>query len=230
MIDPSDIVKNVSEPFTSSLSDAWQWLLGDRIAAWRIQNAAKIQVKVNAELAALGLKSVPANIPERYAFAWFEEATKQDDEEIQTLFARLLAKAAAGDDDAQDRRLLEIVSRMVPGDAAVLNYAYAAYDEKDYLEGERYLGRDFKEWDLTAALEKNLGSESLRSFEHLITLGVFERDTYLADVEDFVEALRKELSGAPGWFRRPDLNTQSVTRLTLTGRALVRATSPTKQA
>ena len=114
MIDATDIVKDVSQPFTSSLSDAWQWLLGDRIAAWRLQNAAKIQVKVNTKLAALGLKTVPARIPERYAMAWFEEATKQDEPEIQDLFARLLANAAAGDEDAADRRHLEIVARFVP--------------------------------------------------------------------------------------------------------------------
>ena len=48
-------------------------------------------------------------IPERYAITWFEEATKQDEPEIQQLFARLLARAAAGDEDAADRRQLEIL-------------------------------------------------------------------------------------------------------------------------
>ena len=108
MIEPA---KQLVEPFTATLGDAWAAVIGDRVAAWRLKNAAALQIKVNEEVAKLGLKLDRPKIPERYAFAWFDEATKQDQPEIQDLFARLLAKAAAGEKGALDRRHLEIITR-----------------------------------------------------------------------------------------------------------------------
>jgi hypothetical protein len=42
-------VKNALAPVGASLSDAWAGVLGDRIAAWRLKNAAELQIAVNAE-------------------------------------------------------------------------------------------------------------------------------------------------------------------------------------
>ena len=114
-IDPTDIVKSAKEVVSSnavagSLTDAWQAILGDYIATWRLTNAAKTQVKAQKKFKELGLRPNIDRIPERYAITWFEEASKQDEDEIQELFARLLARAAAGNEDALDRRNLEIVS------------------------------------------------------------------------------------------------------------------------
>ncbi|MBV2150170.1 DUF4393 domain-containing protein [Sphingobium sp. AS12] len=181
LIDPTEIVKGVSEPFTNSLSDAWQWLLGDRIAASRLKNAAKLQVKVNAELANVGLKLVPAKIPERYAFAWFEEATKQDEPEIQTLFARLLAKAALGDEDALDRRHLEIVSRLVPMDAQIMNVIFSGEFATTHLSSEsEVLEIRMPEPSLYMALKERLGPKAWQSVEHLLALGVLEKYTLIS--------------------------------------------------
>lgn len=117
MIEP---VQTALAPAGGTLSEAWAAVIGDRIAAWRLKNAAALQVEVNRQCAELGLKLDRAKIPERYAVAWFEEATKQDEPEIRILFARLLAKAANGDPAAGDRRLIEIVGRLTPLDARVL--------------------------------------------------------------------------------------------------------------
>src|SRR5690348_12161487 len=95
MIEPA---KQLVEPISATLSETWAAVIGDRVAAWRLKNAAALQLKVNEEVGKLGLQLDRSKIPERYAFAWFEEATKQDEPEIQELFARLLAQAAAGND------------------------------------------------------------------------------------------------------------------------------------
>ncbi|MEM7666343.1 MAG: Abi-alpha family protein [Pseudomonadota bacterium] len=161
---------------TGTLSDAWSAVIGDRVAAWRLTNAAKTQKKVQKEFDKLGLKPDANRIPERYAITWFEEASKQDEDEIQDLFARLLARAAAGDHDALDRRNLEIVSKLTPNDAALFmemaaggwgarrTYARPYWSEKS--------GRFFTNKPTTVDIEK-----FSRSFEHLITLGLLSRQT-----------------------------------------------------
>jgi hypothetical protein len=161
-------VKHALGPVGTSLSEAWSAVIGDRIAAWRLTNAAALQVAVNAEVSKLGLRLERSKIPERYAFAWFEEATKQDEPEIQQLFARLLARAAAGDEDAADRRHLEILTRLTPMDAKVMEWLFreAGYPPKHPSMGE------YAAWK---GARKDLGEAASISMEHLINLGVFER-------------------------------------------------------
>jgi hypothetical protein len=179
-IDPTDIVKSArdvvsSDAISGSLSDAWQAILGDRIAAWRLTNAAKTQIKVKKEFDRLGLRPNNNRIPERYAITWFEEASKQDEEEIQDLFARLLAQAAAGNEAALDRRNLEIVSRLTPDDAALF---------QELADGG-WGARRFKNtycWDegrhfFTDKSTKVKVERFNRSFEHLITVGILSRLT-----------------------------------------------------
>lgn len=170
-IDLSPIVKpinDVAEPLTNSLSDAWSAVLGDKIAAWRLRNAAATQIKLHDELKRMGISLNHAKIPERYAFAWFEEATKQDEPEIQELFARLLAKAAAGDEGAADRRNLETLTRMTPMDARIMNWVF---HELVVSSRAPYAGEN----DLWKRLRDDVGEGATLSFEHLITLGLLER-------------------------------------------------------
>ena len=170
-IDLTPIVKpvnDVAEPITNSLSDAWSAVLGDKIAAWRLRNAAATQAKLHEELKRMGVSLNHAKIPERYAFAWFEEATKQDEPEIQELFARLLAKAAAGDNDAGDRRNLEILTRMMPMDAEVMQLIFSLF-------GDRGTFRTVSEYRIWAAVRKEFGEEGELCIEHLIQLGVVEQ-------------------------------------------------------
>ena len=155
-------------PVGASLSDAWSAVIGDRIAAWRLKNAASLQVAVNDEIAKLDLQLDRSKIPERYAFAWFEEATKQDETEIQQLFARLLARAVAGDDDAADRRNLEILTHFTPMDAKVLAWFF-----RECGHPRRYAS--LSESEAWKGLRGEFGEKSSLSLDHLIALGVLER-------------------------------------------------------
>jgi len=169
MIEP---VQAALAPAGGTLSEAWAAVIGDRIAAWRLTNAAALQVKVKEKCAALGLKVDRAKIPERYAIAWFEEATKQDEPEIQELFARLLARAVAGDADAADRRLLEIVGRLTPLDAQVMEWLFAT-------AGPPPKHPNINEWDAMSSAQHKFGEQGGLSIEHLVVLGVFERQFHL---------------------------------------------------
>jgi len=163
-----------SSPVAESLSEAWAALVGDRIANWRLLNIAKQQLKVNEEFKKLGLKPNIDKIPERFAITWFEEASKQDEDDIQALFARLLARAAAGENDALDRRNIEIVSKLTPNDAALfLEMAAGGW-------GAKRRGR--LHWEETGKLfsygpTKVDVNKLGRSYEHLITLGLLSRQT-----------------------------------------------------
>lgn len=151
-----------------TLSEAWAAVLGDRIAAWRLKNAAALQVQVNSEIAAMGVKLDRSKIPERYAITWFEEATKQDEPEIQLLFARLLARAVAGEAAASDRRLVEVVGRLTPMDAQVLAWLFEH-------SGPPPKHPQIAEWKAWRTAKEKFGEGAALSIEHLVVLGIFER-------------------------------------------------------
>jgi len=165
MIEPA---RQALNPIGASLSEAWSAVIGDRITAWRLKNAAALQLAVNREVSKLGLQLDRSKIPERYAFAWFEEATKQDEPEIQDLFARLLARAAAGNEDAADRRHVEVLTRFTPMDAKVFEMAFGAFAGKKSWPS-------WTEYELWKQVKEELGDSAERSVEHLISLGVVER-------------------------------------------------------
>lgn len=231
--DPSDglplqifnAAKGVLAPVGGTLSDAWQAVIGDRVAAWRLKNVMATQVKLDEECRKRGLKLNPARVPERYAFTWFEEASKQDEPEIQQLFARLLAKAASGDDTALDRRLLEIVSRFVPIDATMFQFFY----ESTTKDGERPTDEiirkiEVEEYKAFKQVSENYGENSWQSVEHLISLGLIERNNTV-DSDSVYNALCNlqasktgEIYPAWGITHVLEINTHLVS--TVTGRAL----------
>lgn len=177
MVGIGDLIKPAQEmlaPLGGTLGETWQALIGDKVAAWRLKNAVATYTHIQAELQKAGLALNVSKIPDRYAFAWFEEATKQDDSEIQTLFARLLARAAAGDADASDRRHLVVVGQMTPCDAQVF---YLLFDEATgEIEPESSIGvSSFPIWDssdIKSKLASNIGVSALLSLEHLVSLGI----------------------------------------------------------
>ena len=121
-----DLVRDMMAPVGATLSDSWAALVGDKVAYWRARNALRYRPLLTAEADRLGLRINASKIPDKFAFSWFEEATKQDEPEIQILFARLLARA--GDDTSgvtPDRRLIDILSRLTPGDAALFERLYS---------------------------------------------------------------------------------------------------------
>jgi hypothetical protein len=179
-IDPTNIISGAKEvissgPVAGSVSETWAAIIGDKIANWRLVNAAKLQLKVQREFKKLGLEPNTDKIPERYAITWFEEASKQDEDEIQDLFARLLARAASGDDDALDHRNIEIVSKLTPNDAALfLEMAAGGWGARRFPSRLHWIetGKFFSTGQTKVDAEK-FG----RSYEHLITLGLLSRQT-----------------------------------------------------
>lgn len=126
----SDTTQPLRETIGLTLSDAWQAIVGDRVQAWRLGLAAEVSEKLSKRLAERGLVAKFDKIPERFAYTWFEKATQEDEPEIQELFAELMANALAGDERASDRRSLDLVSRLTPEDAKLLDYLAHQFHKK----------------------------------------------------------------------------------------------------
>lgn len=184
-------VANAVAPATATLGDTWSALVGDRISAWRLKNAADLQVKVLAHVGALGLKIDRTKVPERYALTWFEEATKQDEPEIQDLFARLLARAAAGDHDALDRRHLDVLTKLTPLDARTFEWFFTKAKLGVQPSGDEY--------ELWKSVRAELGADAWLSLEHLMMLALVERrfDTIKKEdgILDFIMTAEPQLMG-----------------------------------
>lgn len=174
------VTKDFLTPVGETLSDVWKGIIGDRISHWRLRNAMALQKATNDEARRLGLTLRPEGIPERYAFAWFEEATKQDEPEIQVLFARLLARAAAGEGEADDRRLIDLLKQMTPADAAVFQRVYSdkpfpdtgAYSDTGPIGTRGGFAREKwpRDW-MTALVEHFHPGEAEAAIESLIRIG-----------------------------------------------------------
>jgi hypothetical protein len=176
-------------PIGTTLSDTWFALVGDRVSAWRLRNAAALQVAIIAQVESLGLRIDRSKVPERYALTWFEEATKQDEPVIQELFARLLARAAAGDNDALDRRHLDVLTKLTPLDARTFEWFFAKAKIGVQPEGDEYgLWRDVR---------AEVDADAWLSFEHLLMLALVERRFDVVKKEEgFFE---------PSWSATPQL-------------------------
>lgn len=225
-IDLTPIVKpinDLAEPLTNSLSDAWSAVLGDKIAAWRLRNAAATQVKLHDELKRMGVSLNHAKIPERYAFAWFDEATKQDEPEIQELFARLLAKAAAGDKDAGDRRNLEMLTSLTPTDAKIMDWAFGKFDLDDR-------ANEIPEHELWQSALETLGNDAPTSLEHIVTLGILERRYHAVGASAFsmpwMVSDRVKPAGPSFGVSEPMISIQTSVGATFRGSSLYYACSP----
>jgi hypothetical protein len=139
-VDPSIVpivakeAKEVSKPLSGAiagtLAEFWHGIVGDRVTAWRLRNAAKVSEKLEDEIAARGLKLRADKLPESFAFRWFEKASEEDEPELQALFAKLLANAMDGNDAALQRQNIDLVARMTPDAASMLSQLADKYRAK----------------------------------------------------------------------------------------------------
>jgi hypothetical protein len=167
--------KDALAPVGGTLSDIWAGLIGDKVAGWRLKNIMATQKAVFEEARKAGLAINTSKIPERYAVGWFEEAAKQDEPEIQALFARLLLRASEGDRNALDRRHISTLSQFTPIDAAVFDSLFnPKKQEGSWNPPVLALPR----WNHEATvrdLARTYGEAAGSSAEHLVNLGVLAR-------------------------------------------------------
>ena len=176
-MDASETGKPLRDAVGTSLADVWQGLWGDRLAAWRLKNAAKLNDVLGKELAERGLALNLDKIPERFAYSWFDRASQEDEPEIQALVAKLLANAAEGNEAALERFNVDLLSRLTPRSAELFS-AFAELEIAGVFQGSIF-NSDSRGIEL-ASLVSNEFRETFESyskeFDQLLSLGILGVD------------------------------------------------------
>lgn len=178
----------------SSMAEAWQGIVGDRVAGWRVKNAISVQEKIEKYARSSGKRLDLSRIPESYAFTWFISATEQEDADVQELFAKILIGAVDGDADARQKRNIEILSKFTAIDAWTLK-KFA-----EHLVSKHQDGQDEAGIIVFPDGEDPSGQyEILRAFEFLTSQGLtlLEND-YVLTIGSTVVDARRCLYSFPG--------------------------------
>lgn len=221
----------------ATLADVWQGIVGDRVAAWRVSNAAGVHKQLMSQVNEKGLSLDYSRIPAGFAFTWFEEATKHEEPEIQALFATLLANAAMGNDEALKRRNLEIVGRFSPSEARLVQTIIERV--RHDLVNVKRAGTEAIKWsaspgDLEVEYVKLKIIPDMLPVENLVNIGILWEERTFGFHNDYLErqfaAMIASATGKSEWHGAPDFNhsmyEDSKYHLTLTGKSLLRALDP----
>jgi hypothetical protein len=228
-----DTAKPLGEAVGNTLAEVWQGILGDRVTAWRIRNAASLSNKLQAEVAKTGNVLNLDRIPEGVAFAWFDKATQSEEPELQDLFAKLLANAATGNADALRKRNIELVSSLSPMDARFLSYTADFY--KSFRQaGTSVATFSFKMDFMFARDYRDAGFSDDLPIDSLISLGIYRLDRdFLTDSDKFERTVARLFSaqGQGVLMGVGDLlDVEERLVLTEVGRSLIDALFPTPNA
>lgn len=191
----TDAAKPVGSAVGGTLADVWQGLIGDRVTAWRIRNAAGVNEKLGIELAKTGHTLNLDKIPEGVAFAWFQKATETDEPEIQELFAKLLANAASGNAEALKKRNIDLISRLTPSEAKMIKVIDERYKQTGgrWATGRGWNALEVSFLEATNPRSTRAGEEPIDS---LVALGILRRDNDVwideGEASDLIRQLASE--------------------------------------
>jgi hypothetical protein len=217
----TETTKSLRQAVGLTLSDGWQILIGDKVQAWRLERAAEISTKLSKKLESRGLVAKFDRIPERFAYTWFEKATQEDESDIQELFAELMANAISGDERASDRRSVELVSRLTPEDAKLLNYLAKKFYAKPKFGNPTYQ-IDLEILDRDIVREGFATSE--RALDSLLSLGIIRLIPEISvDQSRYERSLARRLDRVPAGSLRDAIGVKSYLYLTDLGRMVTGA-------
>jgi hypothetical protein len=103
-------------------------LAGDPLRAYRLRRLADLQQKTDAYLATKGVNTTEPISP-RIAYRIVEEASLEDDEDIHSRFARLLAEALDPNGEKITRRHAEVIASLTSENFVALDYCWKFRDQ-----------------------------------------------------------------------------------------------------
>ncbi|MEP7350857.1 MAG: Abi-alpha family protein [Sphingorhabdus sp.] len=234
-----DAVAGTTKPLRNAIgatiADIWQGFFGNRALAWQIENAADVKMKLEKKLLAKGVAVDFAKVPNHYAFTWIDEATKQETPEIQELFATLLANAATGNEDALQRRNVEIVSKMTPMDALLLSHLIEIFTIRFQVHDFRRQELRIANRTLCSLLSEDFNFEDFICMENLTNLGVLSQSVVSSIDKQAIEKIANNATstlrgavklGGSGPNISRAIQQDEVLSITLTGRSLIFALFP----
>jgi hypothetical protein len=217
----SATAKPLREAIGLALSDGWQALIGDKVQAWRLERAAEVSKKLSEKLDSRGLEARFDRIPQRFAYTWFDKATQEDESDIQELFAELMANAVSGDERASDRRSVNLVSRLTPEDARLLDYLAKKFYKKPKW-GDPTFRLDLQQ--LNFAMSRDGFQTTERALDSLLSLGLIRLlPEIVIDQGRYESSLNRRPDGMPAGDLTRAIGVKSTLYLTDLGRMITGA-------
>ncbi|MBB3941766.1 hypothetical protein GGR39_003447 [Novosphingobium fluoreni] len=223
-----ELSKPLGSAVAGTLADAWHAILGDKVVAWRLKNAAKVSEKLEKEVAERGLTLKTAALPESYAYRWFEKASEEDEPELQALFAKLLANAASGNEAALQRQNIDLVSRLTPDAASLLSQVASKYrDARERLAHHKYPTRDISAEIYFA--DGDIEEQHEVATAILLSLGILRSSIELVDRSTMFSMSWKSSVSQPRSSIKDTAKLEEYIVLTVLGANLIEALYPSEQ-
>ncbi|MBI3049124.1 MAG: DUF4393 domain-containing protein [Acidobacteria bacterium] len=126
-----DLILDLAGPAAREFGEAWR----TEVRVWRLGRAARHAQRVREFLEPLGLNR--RDVPVRFLLRSIEEASLEEDDDLQDRWAMLLANAAAGNERITILPgYIDILRQLTPTHAAVLDMLYAAHGDSISLQPE----------------------------------------------------------------------------------------------
>ncbi len=98
--------------------DIWGGLVGQKLKAWRLKNTVNVFEQTAAKLNERGIDLEKLRtLSNAEMLALFDGSSKEDDRNIQDLWASLLANSLAPNGEAFDRKFVSVLTNMASGEA-----------------------------------------------------------------------------------------------------------------
>jgi Abortive infection alpha len=159
-----DMLRKIAGPLADEMGES----LGVVARHYRYRLAVKMYQKTERMLTDAGIN--PHAVPPRLFLPMIENASMQDDEELHTRWAALLANAAASPDSVHPS-FIEVLRQLTPRDAHLLDELYDSCVEK-----RRRTVQPWVETITWAERERRIaaGENPKESFDNLIRLGLID--------------------------------------------------------
>jgi hypothetical protein len=172
-------------------------LLSDEMKAWRAANLERIAYKWSRKRKRRGIHpEIIKQLPFREAVAVIDAASKEDDDDVQELWARLIANATDIDAQVEVKKMhIDLIKSLNGLEACVLRAIFAWHDAGDFSDESVV-----KKWKTAMKRWPKLSSDQLRvCMQNLQRLGLVA-----PDITEF------EILDKPFYEWEPSVNEQNI--------------------
>lgn len=140
---PGEIVKEVAggtrgalrRVFGSALTEYGE-MLADSVKLWRFRNLLRIREKVDRLVQERGVPVAAFKaLPFGDSMRTIEAASQEDEDDVQELWARLIAKAAESETPKINKLHIEILRSLAPADTALLELLHPSVVNREFGSG-----------------------------------------------------------------------------------------------
>jgi len=158
-------IGKVVGPFTDELGG----LLGDQMKAWRAANLDRLAQKWEKIREERGLnESVAKTLPFGDAYRTIDSVSKEDDPDIQDLWAQIICNATDTRSDVSMKRMyIDLLEKLSGIEAKILTYMFDRYDDEKF-----YVSPDSNSEKNKYVFEKIDAEEIRLSLQNLHRLGI----------------------------------------------------------